>query len=86
MSFPQLKIQNLEIEKYLNVLVVSTGKLRPYFHAHEITDLTDQPLKNFLQKADASGRMITWDIESSELNKILPPAHLLRVKLFSILS
>ena len=55
------------IEKHLYALVHAARKLRPYFHAHEVTVLTNQPLKHFLQKPDASGRMIKWAVELTEL-------------------
>lgn len=41
-------------------------KLRPYFQAHPITMLTNQPLRNVLHKSDISGRMLQWAIELSE--------------------
>jgi len=44
------------IEKFAYALVIANRKLRPYFEAHKILVLTDQPLKNILQRLDASGR------------------------------
>ena len=41
-------------------------KLRPYFQAHPIVVLTNQPLKSILHKPDLSGRMLKWAIELSE--------------------
>ena len=41
-------------------------KLRPYFQAHPIVVLTDQPLRNILHKPDLTGRMLQWAIELSE--------------------
>lgn len=35
------------IVKYIYALGIASRKLRPYFHAHEITVYTDQPLKHF---------------------------------------
>lgn len=46
--FPWVDINNQEIEKYLYILFVSVRKLRPYFHAHDITVLTKWPLKHLL--------------------------------------
>lgn len=56
----------LEVENYLYALVRSARKLRSYCHEHELTVLTHQPIKQFLQKSDASGRMIKWAMELSE--------------------
>lgn len=41
-------------------------KLRPYFQAHQIIVLTNQPLRSILHKPDLSGRMLKWAIELSE--------------------
>ncbi|RVW56687.1 Retrovirus-related Pol polyprotein from transposon 17.6 [Vitis vinifera] len=41
-------------------------KLRPYFQAHPVVVLNDQPLRNILHKPDLTGRMLQWAIELSE--------------------
>ena len=41
-------------------------KLCPYFQAHLVVVLTDQPLRNILHKPDLTGRMLQWAIELSE--------------------
>ncbi|XP_034710517.1 uncharacterized protein LOC117933242 [Vitis riparia] len=41
-------------------------KLRPYFQAHPVVVLTDQPLHNILHKPDLTGRMLQWAIELRE--------------------
>ncbi|RVW21315.1 hypothetical protein CK203_114344 [Vitis vinifera] len=41
-------------------------KARPYFQAHPVIVLTDQPLRNILHKPDLTGRMLQWAIELSE--------------------
>nr|CAN61771.1 hypothetical protein VITISV_041899 [Vitis vinifera] len=41
-------------------------KLCPYFQAHPVIVLTDQPLRNILHKPDLIGRMLQWAIELSE--------------------
>jgi len=43
------------IEKFAYALVMASRELRPYFEAHKIIVLTDQPIKNVLQRLDASG-------------------------------
>jgi len=42
------------IEKFTYALVMASRKLKPYFEAHKILVLTDQPLKNVLQRLNAS--------------------------------
>nr|CAN66354.1 hypothetical protein VITISV_004958 [Vitis vinifera] len=41
-------------------------KLRPYFQAHPVIVLTDQPLRSILHKPDLTGRMLQWAIELSK--------------------
>jgi len=40
--------------------------LRPYFQAHPIRVLTDQPLKQVLFRPKTSGRLLKWNIELSQ--------------------
>nr|XP_009413508.1 PREDICTED: uncharacterized protein LOC103994794 [Musa acuminata subsp. malaccensis] len=47
-------------------LVLSARKLRPYFQAHPIEVITDQPLRLVLSKFDVAGRLLKWAVELSE--------------------
>ncbi|GKV46475.1 hypothetical protein SLEP1_g53456 [Rubroshorea leprosula] len=47
-------------EKAALAVVTLARKLRPYFQSHPIIVLTDQPLKQILQKPECSGRLIKW--------------------------
>ena len=51
------------MEKLALVLMVASRKLRPYFHAHLIEVLINYPLRQVLQKPEASGRLLKWAIE-----------------------
>ncbi|XP_021827212.1 uncharacterized protein LOC110767855 [Prunus avium] len=57
-----------DIEKLALALVVSARKLRPYFQAHPIRILTDQPLQQVLRKPETSGRLVKWAIELGEFD------------------
>ncbi|XP_024047956.1 uncharacterized protein LOC112101524 [Citrus clementina] len=46
------------MEKWALALVTAAHKLRPYFQAHLIVVMTDQPLRQTLLKPDASGRLV----------------------------
>ncbi|GKU85421.1 hypothetical protein SLEP1_g100 [Rubroshorea leprosula] len=48
------------VEKAALAVVTSARKLRPYFQSHPIIVLTDQPLRQILQKPERSGRLIKW--------------------------
>ncbi|XP_074377020.1 uncharacterized protein LOC141718538 [Apium graveolens] len=54
---------NYLIEKFSFALVMASRKLRPYFQAHKIEVLTNQPLKNIIHSPKASGRLLKWSIE-----------------------
>ena len=47
--------------------MIATRKLRPYFHSHPVQVLANYPLRQVLQKPDASGRLLKWVIELSQL-------------------
>ncbi|GMH26686.1 hypothetical protein Nepgr_028529 [Nepenthes gracilis] len=55
-------------EKMALALIVAARKLRPYFQAHRIVVLTDQPLKGILQKPDIFGRLVKWAIKLGEFD------------------
>ena len=56
------------MEKLAFALVTATRKLKPYFQAHTIIVLTDQPLKRAMNNPEAAGRMALWAIELSEFD------------------
>ncbi|CAL8085218.1 unnamed protein product [Prunus armeniaca] len=62
------EVRYLDIEKLAFALVVSARRLRPYFQAHTIHVLTNQPLKQVLQKPETSGRLVKWVIELGEFD------------------
>ncbi|GKV50679.1 hypothetical protein SLEP1_g57376 [Rubroshorea leprosula] len=53
-------------EKAALAVVTSARKLRPYFQSHPIIVLTDQSLRQILQKPECSGRLIKWVVELGE--------------------
>ena len=61
------------MEQTVLALCTAAQKLRPYFQAHPITVLTNQPLRNVLHKPDITGRMLRWVIELSEYRKDYQP-------------
>uniref|UniRef100_A0A804J640 Uncharacterized protein n=1 Tax=Musa acuminata subsp. malaccensis TaxID=214687 RepID=A0A804J640_MUSAM len=54
------------IEKLALALVLSARKLRPYFQAHPVEVITDQPLRQVLTKFDVAGRLHKWAVELGE--------------------
>ncbi|KAL6345085.1 hypothetical protein AAG906_013568 [Vitis piasezkii] len=55
-----------KMEQTTLALKSSIQKLCPYFQAHQVVVLTNQPLKSIFHKLDLSGRMLKWVIELSE--------------------
>ena len=56
------------MENLAFALITAARKLKPYFHAHTIVVLTDQPLKRAMSSPEAVGRMALWAIELSEFD------------------
>ena len=56
------------MEKLAFALVTAARKLKPYFQAHTIIVLTDQPLKRAMSSLEAARRMALWAIELSEFD------------------
>ena len=57
-----------ELEKLTLALMVTSRKLRPYFHGHPIDVLTNYPLRQVLQKPEASGRLLKWVIKLGQFS------------------
>ncbi|XP_077228544.1 uncharacterized protein LOC143861508 [Tasmannia lanceolata] len=56
------------VEKLAYALIMAARKLRPYFQAHTIKVLTDQPLRQVLHRPDTSGRLVKWAVELNEFD------------------
>ncbi|KAF7151789.1 hypothetical protein RHSIM_Rhsim02G0177900 [Rhododendron simsii] len=53
----------LRAEKIAFAIVKAARRLWPYFQAHPIKVLTDQPLRRIFHSSETSGRLIQWSIE-----------------------
>ena len=49
-------------------LITAARKLKPYFQAHTIVVLIDQPLKRVMSSPEAAGRLALWAIKLSEFD------------------
>ena len=58
----------LRIKKLVFSLIVASRKLRPYFQAHTIMVMTDQPLRKAMGRPNAAGRMVQWVVELSQFD------------------
>ena len=63
-----LETRYLKAEKIVLSLVTLARKLRPYFQSHAVVILTDQPLRQILQKYELFEHLIRWAMELSEFD------------------
>ena len=56
------------MKKLAFALITAARKLKPYFQAHTIIVLIDQPLKRAISSLEAIGRMALWAIKLSEFD------------------
>ena len=56
------------MEKLAFALITAARKLEPYFQAHTIIVLMDQPLKRAMSSPEAVGRMVLWAIKQNEFD------------------
>ncbi|XP_019178365.1 PREDICTED: uncharacterized protein LOC109173578 [Ipomoea nil] len=54
------------LEKIVYALVITVRKLAPYFQAHTVRVLTDQPLGSVLRNPSSSGRLVKWAVELTQ--------------------
>ena len=66
------------MEKLALALMTAARKLKPYFQAHVIIVLTDQPLKKAMSSPEAARRMALWAIELSEFDVRYRPRTLIK--------
>ncbi|KAL2531505.1 Ribonuclease H [Abeliophyllum distichum] len=62
-----------DMEKLALSLITASRKLRPYFLAHSIHVLSNFPLRQIMQKTEASGRLLKWAIELSQFDIVYKP-------------
>nr|GEW29323.1 hypothetical protein [Tanacetum cinerariifolium] len=56
------------LEKIALALLHTSRRLKRYFEAHDITGITDQPVKQILNKAEASGKLAKYSVELGAYN------------------
>ncbi|GJU81870.1 reverse transcriptase domain-containing protein [Tanacetum coccineum] len=66
------------IEKLALSLLHTSRRLRSYFEAHPIKVITDQPLKQILNKAQASGKLAKYLVELGAYNITYEPRNAIK--------
>ena len=54
-------------------LIVASRKLHPYFQAHPIFVMMDQPIRKSMYRPDVAGRMDQWAMELSQFDIVYKP-------------
>ena len=62
---------------------MASRKLRQYFQSHHIVILTDQPIKEILQKMSSLGRMVKWSVEFSEYSLEFRPRRAIKAQILA---
>ncbi|XP_019190616.1 PREDICTED: uncharacterized protein LOC109185074 [Ipomoea nil] len=65
-SLKAVETRYTALEKIVYALVIAVRKLAPYFQAHTVRVLTDQPLGSVLQNPSSSGRLVKWAVELTQ--------------------
>ena len=79
-AFQGAEPKYLRIEKIAFALIVTSRKLRPYFHANPILVMTNKPIRKSMNKPEAAGRMIQWAIELSQFDIEYHPKTTMKVQ------
>ncbi|GJY58567.1 reverse transcriptase domain-containing protein [Tanacetum coccineum] len=66
------------LEKLALSLLHMSRRLRRYFEAHPIKVITDQPLKQILYKAQASGKLAKYSVELGAYNITYEPRNVMK--------
>ena len=68
------------IEKMVFSLIVVSRKLHPYFQAHTIFVMTNQPIRKAISRPNAAGRMVQWAVELSQFDIDYKPQTVIKVR------
>ncbi|XP_073104404.1 uncharacterized protein [Elaeis guineensis] len=71
------------VEKMIFALVISAQRLRPYFQAHAIVVLTDQPLRAILHRPNTLGRLAKWAVRLDEFDIQYRPRPALKAQILA---
>ena len=69
----EVELNYSTIEKFVLAMITASRNLRPYFQAHKVEILMDQPLKNIIHSPKFSGRLIKLAIELGEFDIMYKP-------------
>lgn len=65
-ALKNVETQCTPLEKMVFALVTTMRRLVPYFQAHQVDVLTDQPRASVLKSPTSLGRMVKWLMELTQ--------------------
>ena len=75
----EAEVRYPRLQKLIYSLIVVAKRLRPYFQAHSIVVLIDQPLKAILMSPDTFDRVAKWAVRLGEFDISFHPRSALKV-------
>ena len=79
-AFQGTRARYPRVEKLAFALIIASRKLRPYFQAHIVLVMTDQPLQKAMGRPNAAGRMVQWAVEFSQFDIDYRPQTTIKVQ------
>ena len=79
-AFQGTRARYPRVEKLAFALIIASRKLRPYFQAHIVLVMTDQPLQKAMGRPNAVGRMVQWAVEFSQFDIDYRPRTTIKVQ------
>jgi hypothetical protein len=72
------KTRYSQMQKLVNVVLITKCKLRHYFNMHPITAVSKYPLGEVIQNAEAEGRIAKWALELMGQNITYAPRSVIK--------
>ena len=79
-AFQGTRARYPRVEKLAFALIIASRKLRPYFQAHIVLVMTNQPLQKAMGRPNAAGRMVQWAVEFSQFDIDYRPRTTIKVQ------
>ena len=67
-----------QVQKLLYAILIASRKLRHYFDAYHIVEVTKYPLGDILHNKEASGHIIKWAVELGTYTIDFRPRHTIK--------
>ena len=79
----EAEVRYPRLQKLIYSLIIVVKQLQPYFQAHSIIVLTDQPLKVILMSPNTFGQVAKWAIRLGEFDISFHPRSALKAQVIA---